>query len=102
MRAMSPTSESRAAASVEVVRLPFAASPLRMLTRALQYKGLTALVILIALCCLLAAVDEHFISQRSLTLVARQLSFVGIAGLGAMLVFSCGQLDLSVGSCMGL
>ncbi len=27
---------------------------------------------------------------------------MGVAGLGAMLVLSCGQLDLSVGSCMGL
>jgi ribose/xylose/arabinose/galactoside ABC-type transport system permease subunit len=76
--------------------------PVRLVSRILQYKGLTALVILIALCTLLGIVDQHFISGRSLTLVARQLSFVGIAGLGAMLVLSCGQLDLSVGSCMGL
>ena len=41
-------------------------------------------------------------SERSLTLIARQASFVGIASLGAVLVLSCGQLDLSVGSCMGL
>ena len=32
----------------------------------------------------------------------RSLSFLGIAGLGAMLVLSLGQLDLSVGSGMGL
>jgi len=46
--------------------------------------------------------DKSFVSERSLTLVARQMSFVGVASLGAMLVLSCGQLDLSVGSCMGL
>jgi inositol transport system permease protein len=68
----------------------------------LRYKEATALVILIALCVLLAVVDRSFISARSLTIVARQMSFVGVAGLGAMLVLSCGQLDLSVGSCMGL
>jgi ribose/xylose/arabinose/galactoside ABC-type transport system permease subunit len=68
----------------------------------LQYKEATALVILVALCVLLAIVDKNFVSERSLTLVARQLSFVGVASLGAMLVLSCGQLDLSVGSCMGL
>ena len=67
-----------------------------------QYKEATALVILIALCVLLAIVDKNFVSERSLTLIARQASFVGIASLGAMLVLSCGQLDLSVGSCMGL
>jgi ribose transport system permease protein len=67
-----------------------------------HYKEASALVILIALCVLLAIVDKSFVSERSLTLVARQMSFVGIASLGAMLVLSCGQLDLSVGSCMGL
>ena len=67
-----------------------------------QYKEATALVILIALCVLLAIVDKNFVSERSLTLIARQASFVGIASLGAVLVLSCGQLDLSVGSCMGL
>jgi ribose transport system permease protein len=67
-----------------------------------QYKEASALVILIALCVLLAIVDKNFVSERSLTLVARQISFVGIASLGAVLVLSCGQLDLSIGSCMGL
>lgn len=95
---MSPTSgQSVASASVGLQ-----GSPARLASRILQYKGLTALVILFALCALLGIVDEHFISQRSLMLVARQVSFVGIAGLGAMLVLSCGQLDLSVGSSMGL
>jgi ribose transport system permease protein len=73
-----------------------------LLTAIVRHKETTALAILIALCVLLAIVDRNFISERSLTLVARQMSFVGIASLGAMLVLSCGQLDLSVGSCMGL
>jgi ribose transport system permease protein len=73
-----------------------------LLTAVVRYKEATALLILIALCVLLAIVDKSFVSERSLTLIARQMSFVGIASLGAMLVLSCGQLDLSVGSCMGL
>jgi ribose/xylose/arabinose/galactoside ABC-type transport system permease subunit len=67
-----------------------------------RYKEASALVILIAFCVLLAILDKSFLSERSLTLVVRQMSFVGVASLGAMLVLSCGQLDLSVGSCMGL
>jgi ribose transport system permease protein len=72
------------------------------LSAALRYKEASALAIVVALCVFLAIVDKSFLSERSLTLVARQMSFVGIASLGAMLVLSCGQLDLSVGSCMGL
>jgi ribose transport system permease protein len=75
---------------------------LAALSAALRYKEASALVILVALCVFLAVVDKSFLSERSLTLVARQMSFVGVASLGAMLVLSCGQLDLSVGSCMGL
>ena len=77
-------------------------SGLAALNAALRYKEASALVILIALCVFLAIADRSFLSERSLTLVARQMSFVGVASLGAMLVLSCGQLDLSVGSCMGL
>lgn len=72
------------------------------LNAALRYKEASALVILIALCGFLAIADRSLLSARSLTLIARQMSFVGVASLGAMLVLSCGQLDLSVGSCMGL
>jgi ribose transport system permease protein len=67
-----------------------------------QYKEVTAAIILVALCVLLALGNEDFLTVRGLTLEARSMSFVGIASLGAMLVLSTGQLDLSVGSCMGL
>jgi ribose transport system permease protein len=67
-----------------------------------HYKELTALLILIALVLVLAIANENFLSERSLTLAVRSLSFVGIASLGALLVLSMGQLDLSVGSGMGL
>ena len=78
------------------------ARPSATLADIIQYKGLTALVILLLLFALLAIVEPHFLSERALTIIARQISFVGLAGLGAVLVLSCGQLDLSVGSCMGL
>lgn len=68
----------------------------------LRRKEATAVLILVLLCLSLAAMNENFVSERNLTLVARSLSFVGIASLGAMVVLSAGQLDLSVGSCMGL
>lgn len=68
----------------------------------LRQKELTALIILIAMALMLSFWNENFLSQRSLILVARSMSFVGVASLGAMLVLSMGQLDLSVGSCMGL
>jgi ribose/xylose/arabinose/galactoside ABC-type transport system permease subunit len=70
--------------------------------RVFQHKEITAAIILLALGVLLALGNENFLSARSLTLEARSMSFVGMASLGAMLVLSMGQLDLSVGSCMGL
>ena len=81
-----------------------AATPSSVVARrnVFRYKELTALLILIALVVVLTIANENFFSERSLTLVLRSLSFLGIAGLGAMLVLSLGQLDLSVGSGMGL
>jgi ribose/xylose/arabinose/galactoside ABC-type transport system permease subunit len=67
-----------------------------------KQKELSAALILLMLCALLAIANENFVSGRSLTLELRSMSFVGIASLGAVFVLSTGQLDLSVGSCMGL
>lgn len=62
----------------------------------------TAFVVLAALCVFLALMNPNFPTTRNLTLVARSMSFVGIASLGGAVVLSCGQLDLSIGSAMGL
>jgi ribose/xylose/arabinose/galactoside ABC-type transport system permease subunit len=72
------------------------------ITRLFRHKELTALVILLLLVLVVSVANENFLGLRSLTLALRSLSFVGIAALGAMVVLSTGQLDLSVGSCMGL
>ncbi|MFN0195022.1 MAG: ABC transporter permease [Aestuariivirga sp.] len=86
-----------------VDRGPASASSLPAVVRnVFQHKEVTAAIILVALCVLLSLGNEHFLSARSLTLEARSMSFVAIASLGAMIVLSMGQLDLSVGSCMGL
>jgi ribose transport system permease protein len=86
-----------------VGRDPGPTGPLPGIVRSVfQYKEVTAAIILVAICILLALGNENFLTVRSLTLEARSMSFVGIASLGAMLVLSMGQLDLSVGSCMGL
>ena len=93
-----PPTRARALSGIDAPAPPVGGFVIRLL----QYKELTALVILAALCVALALVDRNFVSERSLTLVARQLSFECIAGMGAVLVFSSGELDLSIGSCMGL
>jgi len=75
---------------------------MRALKSVVDRRETTALVVLLGLGVFLALVNPNFLTTRNLTLVARSLSFVGIAGLGGMVVLSCGQLDLSVGSAMGL
>lgn len=106
---MSHSNESSADAPVAVTSpvaitssAPSAGAALGTFRTVFQYKEVTAAIILVALCMLLALGNENFLSVRSLTLEARSMSFVGIASLGAILVLSMGQLDLSVGSCMGL
>lgn len=68
----------------------------------LRRQETTATVVLLVLGAFLTFMNPNFLTTRNLTLVARSLSFVGIAGLGGMVVLSSGQLDLSIGSCMGL
>jgi ribose transport system permease protein len=75
---------------------------MRILRSVVERRETTALVVLLGFCVFLALMNPNFLTTRNLTLVARSLSFVGIAALGGMVVLSCGQLDLSVGSAMGL
>jgi ribose transport system permease protein len=61
-----------------------------------------AVVVLLLLGAFLASKNPNFLTVRNMTLVGRSLSYVALAGMGVMLVISCGLIDLSVGSCMGL
>ena len=88
---------------VDALALPVGArAAMRTLKNIVERPETTAFVVLLCLGALLAMTNPHFLTVRNLTLVARSLSFVGIASLGGMVVLSCAQLDLSVGSAMGL
>jgi ribose transport system permease protein len=76
--------------------------PLRAFRTIIGRRETTALVVLVILCVFLSLMNPNFLTVRNLTLVGRSLSFVGIASLGGAVVLSCGQLDLSIGSAMGL
>jgi ribose transport system permease protein len=95
------TSEPHRTSAVPAAAEPWAAAT-QWYRRIFHYKELTALLILAALVLVISIANANFLSERSLTLALRSLSFVGIASLGAILVLSIGQLDLSVGAGMGL
>ncbi len=60
------------------------------------------LIALIALCVLISAVTPKFMSSYNLSVVVRQVSFVGIVAAGQTLVLLLGGIDLSVGAIAGL
>jgi D-xylose transport system permease protein len=60
------------------------------------------LIALVALAVLLALVDPTFPTARNLSNVARQVTIVGIIGVGMTMVILIAGIDLSVGSVVGV
>src|ERR1700755_3305171 len=60
------------------------------------------LIALVALALLLAFVDPTFPTARNLSNVARQVTIVGIIGVGMTMVILIAGIDLSVGSVVGV
>src|SRR5579863_9833598 len=60
------------------------------------------LIALVALTVALAVVDPTFSSARNLSNVARQVTVVGIIGVGMTMVILIAGIDLSVGSVVGV
>ena len=81
---------------------PSTGGPLGLVRALLRRQEATALVVLIIMGAYLASRNPNFLTVRNFTLVGRSLSYIALAGMGVMLVISCGLIDLSVGSCMGL
>jgi len=63
------------------------------------YAPLIALILLILFS---SIVSEHFLMQRNITNVLRQVSYTGIIALGMTFVIIAGGIDLSVGSMVAL
>jgi D-xylose transport system permease protein len=60
------------------------------------------LIALVALAVLLALIDPTFSTARNLSNVARQVTIVGIIGVGMTMVILIAGIDLSVGSVVGV
>jgi D-xylose transport system permease protein len=60
------------------------------------------LIALVALAVLLALIDPTFPTARNLSNVARQVTIVGIIGVGMTMVILIAGIDLSVGSVVGV
>ena len=60
------------------------------------------LIALVVLTVALAAADPTFHSARNLSNVARQVTIVGIIGVGMTMVILIAGIDLSVGSVVGV
>lgn len=72
----------------------------RFLTRQ-RIRGSAILGVLIVFMVIGAALSPHFLTGSNLLNVARQMSIVGIVGVGMTFVILTGGIDLSVGSILG-
>ena len=57
---------------------------------------------LLAICCFFAIASPQFLSARNLSFLAMEVSITGTLALGMLVVILTGQIDLSVGSGVGL
>lgn len=62
------------------------------------YERFGILVILVLEVLVFALANEHFFTSKNLFLVARQVSFYGIAAVGMTMVLLVGEIDISIGS----
>ena len=65
-------------------------------------KANATLIALVVLVAILSVADDTFLTPRNLSNLARQITFVGIVGVGMTMVILIGGIDLSVGSVVGL
>ena len=85
-----------AAAAQSELKRPWRRAPLRLLRR------LGALLALVAMCAVLSALSDHFLTFDNLMNVFRQSSVNALLALGQLVVIVTAGIDLSVGSILGL
>jgi ribose transport system permease protein len=85
-----------AAAARSELKRPWRRAPLRLLRR------LGALLALVAMCAVLSALSDHFLTFDNLMNVFRQSSVNALLALGQLVVIVTAGIDLSVGSILGL
>lgn len=66
------------------------------------YQNYGILAILILEILMFALLDENFLTSNNLLNVARQISFIGISGVGLALVILSGGIDISTGTMLAL
>ena len=65
-------------------------------------KANATLIALVVLVVVLSIADDTFLTPRNLSNLARQVTIIGIVGVGMTMVILIGGIDLSVGSVVGL
>ena len=65
-------------------------------------KANATLIALVVLVVVLSVADDTFLTPRNLSNLARQVTIIGIVGVGMTMVILIGGIDLSVGSVVGL
>ncbi|SLN23295.1 ABC transporter permease [Roseisalinus antarcticus] len=65
-------------------------------------RNVTLLVLIVVFCATVQIVNDNFLTLPSLRVVGLNISFVGIAAIGAALLMVAGQIDLSIGSIFAL
>ena len=65
-------------------------------------KANATLIALVVLVAVLSVADDTFLTPRNLSNLARQVTIIGIVGVGMTMVILIGGIDLSVGSVVGL
>ena len=85
---------------MNVSTLGVAHSPI--VKRALAHDRVRMIVVLVALVCIFSATADGFLSVRTFQAVASQMPALTVAAVGMTFVLLLGQIDLSVGSLLGL
>lgn len=65
-------------------------------------RNLTLIVLIVGFCLVVQLVNDNFLSFANLRVIGLNISFIGIAAVGAALLMIGGQIDLSIGSIFAL
>ncbi len=67
-----------------------------------RFRGVTILVALVVLVAVMSLVEPHFLSVDNMTAIALSASIVAVLAVGQSIVIISGNIDLSIGSVVGL
>ena len=99
---MTPTPLINAAPAENAGAGEYSPAPLAETTRGIGLRDFSMLIALLLIWGFFGTVAPTFLSARNLSNLAVELSITAVLSLGMLLIIVCGQIDLSIGSGVGL